>query len=43
MKEKKQKNTDREFPNFTVGRKGQVNIFFFLALVIQTYGHAYIL
>ena len=27
----KQKNTDREFPDFTVGRKGQVNIFFFLA------------
>ena len=31
MKEKKQQqqNTDREFPDFTVGRKGQVNIFFF--------------
>ena len=29
MKKKKKKNTDREFPDFTVGRKGQVNIFFF--------------
>ena len=28
-KRKKRKNTDREFPDFTVGRKGQVNIFFF--------------
>ena len=26
---KPKKNTDREFPDFTVGRKGQVNIFFF--------------
>ena len=32
MKKNPKKTTDREFPDLTVGRKGQVNIFFFLAL-----------